>query len=716
MVDKGSGVHRLIVNDELQLYGDVGDLWMDGTGFSAKDVIDAITAAKPGPLKVRINSGGGIVTEGYAIYNRLKERGNVHVIVDGIAASAASLIAMAGDKRTMRGASIMMIHDPAGFTWGTAADHTKAIEVLNAMAETVAKIYGTASGMKANDARQLMLDETWMDPDKAVELGFATEVDDASQGDVTNTSEFDYYLYRRAPENVRAANRKLPDGIAAIAARMEIDEMTDAEKKAAADAAAKIIADATTEANSITAAAKDGNVAAIAEAQKQADKLVADATEAAKKITDASVAAENATLAIVTRAEAAGLSITAALEIVTKAKGDVNAAKDLIIDAVAGPAKDRQHKPAEVTMDAREKFIKGATLGLLHRAGMKGGERNEFSGLTLRELARHVVVMNGVSRVFNDPLEMVREAFRPTMAGPGLHSTSDFAEVLANVANKSLLKGYDEAEETFQIWTSVGTLVDFKPTKRVDLNTFPALTEVPEGAEYTYATVGNRGETITLATYGKKFAITRQAIINDDLNVFTRIPQKMGRAAKRTIGNLVYARLTPDANPLSDGVDLFNSATHANYTSAGGAPTAITFAALAAKMALQKDPDLNATGGLNIRPAFLLVPIELEATANILMKSQNDPAATTPNVVNPVQGLATVVSDARMSTKSAKEWYLAANPNQYDTVEVSYLNGQQAPVLEQREGWDVDGTEFKVRLDAGVSVLDYRGLAKNNGE
>jgi hypothetical protein len=68
--------------------------------------------------------------------------------------------------------------------------------------------------------------------------------------------------------------------------------------------------------------------------------------------------------------------------------------------------------------------------------------------------------------------------------------------LLANIANKAMMKGYEEAEETFQLWTGVGNLPDFKSTKGIDLNAFPSLDKVLEGAEYKYATVGDRGETL----------------------------------------------------------------------------------------------------------------------------------------------------------------------------------------------------------------------------
>jgi hypothetical protein len=128
-------------------------------------------------------------------------------------------------------------------------------------------------------------------------------------------------------------------------------------------------------------------------------------------------------------------------------------------------------------------------------------------------------------------------------------------------------------------------------------------------------------------------------------------------------------------------------------------------------MALQKDTDGHAAGGLNIRPKFLLVPVELEDDAAVLMASEFDPSKT-QRVPNPARNTATVISEARLSASSASNWYMAADPNAVDTIEVAYLNGVDTPTLEQREGWNVDGVEFKVRLDAGVKPFDFRGMLK----
>lgn len=289
--------------------------------------------------------------------------------------------------------------------------------------------------------------------------------------------------------------------------------------------------------------------------------------------------------------------------------------------------------------------------------------------------------------------------------------TSDFANVLSNIANKAMLRGYAEAEETFQQWTATGTLTDFKPTPRVDTGLFDTLPEVAEGAEYSYGTIGDRGEVIQLATYGKMFPITRQAIINDDIGAFTRVPSKMGAAAIRTVGNLVYAVLTANA-ALSDGVALFH-ATHKNLGTAAAISTA-SLDKMRTAMATQRDPD-EKTQALNIRPAYLLVPVALEGLGRSVIDAEYDSAAGDKQLPNSVRNMATVVSDARLDIASTTAWYGSANPNAVDTIEVDYLDGNSQPYLESRDGWNVDGVEFKVRIDAGVKALDFRGLYKNPG-
>jgi hypothetical protein len=158
-------------------------------------------------------------------------------------------------------------------------------------------------------------------------------------------------------------------------------------------------------------------------------------------------------------------------------------------------------------------------------------------------------------------------------------------------------------------------------------------------------------------------------------------------------------------------VALFH-ATHGNLLPAAAITTA-SVDAMQAAMALQK----QGASPLNIGLQYLIVPRALKGTANVVRASEFEVGAATRNNTTPnsVRDTFEVVSDARLDAASATAWYGAANPNTADTIEVNYLDGNQTPYLEQKNGWNVDGTEFKVRIDAGVSPLDFRTLAKNPG-
>lgn len=413
--------------------------------------------------------------------------------------------------------------------------------------------------------------------------------------------------------------------------------------------------------------------------------------------------------AIFARCSAAKLTMDETAAVMSGAAGSEDRARDLITAALVARDPSPQTSVASIPEggDERDRFSAGLEKALLLKAGMSGGEANEFTGMTLKEMARASLMVSGrrTDASASDPLQMIGHSF---VSMSGQHTNSDFVNVLANIANKSMLRGYGEAEETFEQWTARGVLPDFKASTRVDLGIYPSLSEVPEGAEYTSATINDRGETIQLATYGSIFSISRHAIINDDMGAFTRIPQRMGRAAHRTVGNLVYAILN-DNPTMKDGKALFH-ADHSNLMTTGSALSVANIDAARAKMAKQKDGAGHAVA-LNIRPRFLIVPVELEGTARVLLESEFDPAQT-QRVPNAVRGIATLVSDARLSGTG---YWLASDPVIHDTIEVAYLNGNSAPVLEQQNGFRVDGVDFKVRIDAGVKALDHRGLLKATG-
>ncbi|KZK95052.1 MULTISPECIES: head maturation protease, ClpP-related [unclassified Pseudovibrio] len=195
----------ILQDGELILYGFVGENYWD-EGFTALEVLNALALhGRDEPITARINSGGGYTDEGIAIFNALKtHKGKVSVIIDAMAASAASIIAMAGDERTMRTGAMMMIHDPAGEKRGTAAEHEAMGELLHKQADLLAGIYADVTGKTPDELRQMMVEETWMNGSEAQVQGFAT-VDEAAQA--VSVSAFDYRTYNCAPDTLKQLSK-----------------------------------------------------------------------------------------------------------------------------------------------------------------------------------------------------------------------------------------------------------------------------------------------------------------------------------------------------------------------------------------------------------------------------------------------------------------------------------------------------------------------------
>lgn len=662
-----TALDRLYVGGEILLYGDVGDPWGWGDGFTPADVAQALSLHGDADITARLNSGGGVAFDGMAIYSLFRAHalggGKVKIIIDGVAASAASLIAMAGDAIEMRAGAMMMIHDATGITWGTAEDHEKSRAMLDKLSAQYARVYSARAGKPEAEIRDLMLAETWFTAAEAVATGLATGV----LGEAAlAAAAYDYRVYAHAPDGL--PRRVKPSQPAAAAAQPKEPNMP--VRPDPADPA------------------------------KGADPETANHA----------VKAWGATF--YASAEKSEVPL-AELNKILQDSADLATAQAKLIDAMASRANADKPNPGgrgEVAADARDKFLEGAEKAVLAKVGLAGGERNEFSTFSMRELARAALEMRGERYTGRTAIGLMRQAF----AAAGGHSTSDFVQILSNVAQKSMLRGFEEAEETFEEWTAQGVLPDFKPATRVDLNLFTSLAQVQEGAEYEQGSVGDRGETIQLAKYGRTFHISWEAMVNDDLDVLSKIPNRMGRAAKRTVGDLVYAILT--GNPtMSDGVALFH-ASHANLsTGAGSALGEAALDAARAAMAKQKDPDSKAVGGLNIRPRYLLVPVVLDGSANQLVNSRTAVGQSNPALASKVAGLAKVVSDARLDTASGTAWYLSGSPQQHDTIEVAYLDGQSEPEMFEDESFNIDGVSRKVRLVAGVKALDFRAMHKANG-
>lgn len=671
---------------EILIYGDIGESWYEET-TSANSFVRELSELDVDAITVRINSLGGSVPDGMAIYNAMKRhRATITVEVDGIAYSIASLIAMGGDTVHMASNALLMIHAPWTVAYGNSAELRELADQLDTWAAAMSTSYAAKTGDQPG-ALALLTDgkDHFFTAQEALDAKFIDAITDANPVAASAARDMPTSRYRSQPAAQASA-----EGNPAAAAAPSADE--DPMKKFRTHALQNAIGAAG------AAAAGGGSAAAPAVAAAVTPPAVdAAAILAADLSRRTGIAASFRAFA-----DRPGVG-----DLMARLQNDhavtVEAAgAQLLAHLAAGASPVAGGHVVTTVEDETDKQRRAAEGALMARAGLVKAEgANPYRGYTLSELARASLTRAGFKSEGMDKMSFIGAAFT--------HSTSDFPGLLANVASKALLTGYQEAEETFQKWTRTGTLPDFKPGSRVDLNMFPSLRKVAEGAEYKYATVGERGAPVVLATYGELFSITRQAIINDDLDAFTRIPRIMGRAAIRTVGDLVYAILTANPN-MQDGKALFH-ADHGNLLP--GAPiTTASVDAMQAAMALQK----QGQSVLNIGMQYLIVPRALRGVANVVRASEFEVGTAKNNTIpNSVRDTFEVISDARLDAASPTAWYGAGGAQMHDTVEVNYLDGNDQPYLEQRQGWNVDGTEFKVRIDAGVSALDWKALAKNPG-
>lgn len=395
---------------------------------------------------------------------------------------------------------------------------------------------------------------------------------------------------------------------------------------------------------------------------------------------------------------------------------DVAQVGNLILSEVEKRSKDIQTdgKRGEVTRDRFDSVKLGLAQSLQHRVEAYSGAKTrvelkeglEFQGFTLVEMCRAYLQAQGVRNMPATRMELVGAALGMVRLA-GMHSTSDFPDILANVANKSLLQGYEYANPTYRVWARRSTTPDFKTISRTQFGDFPTLLKVNEGGEFQSGTIGEGKETYALGTFGRIVSLSRQAIINDDLDAFSRIPMNIGAAAAYLENYTAYQLLIANAN-MRDGVALFH-ATHGNLAAAGSAIGITSIGK--GRAAMRKQKGLDGTMLLNLVPKFLLVPPELETIA--LQQTSNEYTPESQSNVNPWKGTLTPVVDAQLT--NALNWFLATDPNMGNTVEYAFLEGQEGVYTEQRVGFDVDGIEIKARTDFAAKVLDWRGLYKDPG-
>lgn len=400
----------------------------------------------------------------------------------------------------------------------------------------------------------------------------------------------------------------------------------------------------------------------------------------------------------------AGLTENVAEELIAKGVS-IDEARAVIIDSLATRTESNNIRPVVSggTPSNQEARLRSASVALLHRFDPSKykleGDAGNFRGLTMMEMVRSFLEASGKTTMGLSKMELAKRAFE---------GTSDFASLLANVANKTLRDSYEAAPQTFRPISKLNMAADFKQMSRVQLSDAPSLAIVGASGEVKHGALTDGKEVYSLATYANIVAINRQALINDDTSAFTRIPALMGRAAADLESDTVWNLLIANA-AMNDGVALFH-ATHLNYTGTGTAISPTSLGVGRAKMKSQKNLQSRP---MNVQPKFLICEPNTETLAEQALGPIVPNASSS---FNPFSGKYTILSEPRLTVASgAQPWYLSAEPGQIDVIELSYLEGQAGAYMESRQGFDVEGIEIKCRLDFAAKVLDHRGLYKNIG-
>lgn len=433
-----------------------------------------------------------------------------------------------------------------------------------------------------------------------------------------------------------------------------------------------------------------------AEQQRQAEQK--EAVEAERK----------RSLTIRTMARKVGLDEAVADEMISRGIS-VEEASAALIDKVAERSESQpETRSAHVTVVEDERVvgeIRAAAVDAITARCVPGQKLSEegkrFGGMSLVRLCEELLTVRGISCRGMGPEQIAVRAL----------TTSDLPAILANVMNKTLRAGYENAPRTFVGVFRQASASDFKAIQRTQLSGAPSLEEVNENGEFKYGKVSDAKESYALKTYGKILPFTRQTIINDDLDAISRVPSLFGRSAADLESDIVWGLVAANPN-MADGGALFNNTA---VTTAGGHANLGTAAAIsvasvgAARAAMRKQVGLEGRL-INITGRHFVVGADKEVELAQFLGGIVPTKSV--DVVPEMLRSYNAVVEPRLAGNA---WYMFADHNQIDTIEYCYLEGNTGVYIETRQGFGVDGIEIKARHDFAAKAIDWRGMFKNPG-
>lgn len=403
-------------------------------------------------------------------------------------------------------------------------------------------------------------------------------------------------------------------------------------------------------------------------------------------------------------AETAGLDRTWA-DTQIDAGADIHAARAAAFDAMAQRSAGAPNIRAHVDPSSGDNPDVIATRqadALAQRMG--GAEASEaaqqYVGLSFVDHARAALVRAG---------ERVENLSPEAILTRAMQTTSDFPLLLEQGGHRVLSTAYQAAESPLKEVAVRREVSDLRDVTVLKLGEGSGLEKVNEAGEITYGAFGEGAETYKVETFGKIFTLSRKLLLNDQFGVFGDMLRQMGQLAASTEANALLALLTKasGAGPtMSDGKPLFH-ADHGNLAASGGPLSIATLSA--ARQAMRSQKGLDGKTPVGVRPAYLVVGPALETEAEQILATL---AATKADDVNPFSGSLQLIVEPRIT---GKQWYVFGDKATAPVLEIATLTAAPGPQIASREGWSTLGREYRVTLDLGVGVTDWRGAYRNAG-
>jgi ATP-dependent protease ClpP protease subunit len=689
----------------ISLYNDIG-LW----GISMREFEAELKRTEDvKDLTVRINSYGGEVFVGLGIRSRLMEHKatNKTIIIDGVAASIASVIAVTpGFSLNVYRNAFFMMHRASSVVQGTAEDMQKEAELLVKIENEIIETYvQKAKGRyTAEYFRDLMNAETWLTGKELYDLGIADVLIDAdAENDEPETNSL-----KRLPDNMRNVflNQSKPKNKGG-----NMPKCPHCGKEH--------------EEGAVFCASCGGRIVALAPS--------VPAAAASKAEKDELIAAERKRInSITAHCTAIGLPVAFIQELVSS-DHTLDSASELIV------AKIKELKPLAPAnilpgADERDKYRNQASLSIQNAIGLKIDAKDaesirknpgptDFHGLVRNELLNEgrmsasSIANMGANELGSQAIRLIKNAL----------GTSDLPNILADTINKSFMMTPTEAGATFDQVCATAETPDFRKTSFTKLSATGDVDEMPEGAPFKQGKFSDSKEELALKTYGKMIIIPRQAIVNNDASVLNMIPRRTIMSLYLKANRLCYDLLTSNAlagpTLLEGPLALFHS-THGNIVANSGVGTVAAlgltkkaFSGIKMLKADPKDPDTFVTGGIR----KILTGTDNEIAWAQLLNSQYDPASNKFQVFNPFNGLG-IVADSYLQSKltaasRANAFYSFADPTMFPTLTALYLSGNRTPTVRSEPSGVGEslGISWDFMWDIAFGFQDWRGLVYSDG-